>query len=77
MFQSAYEIQRNELIDEAWELTKKELKDKGLTRLSNEIRNTGAGISERYKHYFFVEFFHNAMNRLAYEKGLVLYCAAR
>ncbi len=72
-FQSAYEIQRNQLIDEAWLMAKKELREKSLDRLSSEIRKTGAGVSLRYKHYFLVDFYHRAMNRLAFERGLVLY----
>ncbi len=64
-----YEIERDSLIKEAITMAKIELKARQLDVFSS-VKRKSAG-RETYSHYFFTEFFHNAMNQLAFERGLV------
>ncbi len=66
---SEYVIQRNNLIEEATTMAKIELKAKKLETWSCEMRKYAG--REKYRHYFLTEFFHKAMNELAFEHGLV------
>ncbi len=72
---SDYEIERDSLIKEAIAMAKIELKTRKLHVFSSETRKSAG--RENYNHYFFTEFFHDAMNQLAFERGLVGYYAAR
>ncbi len=66
---SDYEIERDYLIDEAITMAKIELNARKLNIFSSEKRKSAG--RETYSHYFFTEFFHRAMNQLAFDRGLV------
>ncbi len=70
-----YEIERDSLIKEAITMAKIELASRKLHVFSSETRKSAG--RENYNHYFFTEFFHRAMNQLAFDRGLVSYYAAR
>ncbi len=64
-----YEIERDSLISEAITMAKIELNARKLNVFSSETRKSAG--RETYNHYFFTEFFHRAMNQLAFDRGLV------
>ena len=69
LIDEAYKIERDYLIDEAITMAKIELKARKLHVFSSETRKSAG--RENYNHYFFTEFFHRAMNQLAFDRGLV------
>ena len=69
LIDEAYKIERNSLIEEALLMAKIELKAKKLNTWSCEMRKFAG--REKYRHYFYTEFFHKAMNQLAFDRGLV------
>lgn len=68
-FKNEYEIKRESLVEEAMTMAKIELKAKKLDAWSCEMRKFAG--REKYRHYFFTEFFHRAMNQLAFDRGLI------